>query len=341
MEKRLGEKTNATNLGRRRFMAQAGSAVGLLAASGGSALAQTPQIRWGSANLGSSGYVILEAMSHISNKYTESKNSVFATTGTLENFSLMGADELEFSHTTSFDWMVATRGDKPFAAPVRANQMFAYVQWLVPPLVNAKSDIMTVADLAGRSYSASKPAGGSTQLSRILFQEAGILDDIKWVYGSFSDVYDSFSVGNIDCVYGVFTNGTPLGLISQLELTMELRALEYPQAVLDAAMKANPGIQVGQLTPDDWPTLDRPIRTPAMTGILGADDRVSAEIGYDITKAVLENAEELKQYGLPLAGVNSEDAVRNLLPAYPVNAGAAQYFKELGIWREELTIAAS
>jgi len=324
---------------RRQFMAGLASTVGAVALGPAAALSQASNLRWGSASLGSSGYVILEAMSHVCNKYMEQKSSVFATTGTLENFALMDGEELEFCHTTSFDWQLAHQGQKPFKAPINANQMFAYIQWLIPPLVNADSDIMKVEDLAGHSFGAATPAAGSTQMAKLMLKEAGVLDEIDWVYGGLGEVYESFSVGNTDSVYGVFTNGTPLNLITQLELTRKMRALEYSEEVLDRVNAINPGIVIGELTPENWPALERPVRTPKITGILGSDDRVTPEVGYEVTKTILNNAEEVRSFGVPLAGVNPEDAVRNLLPAFPVNAGAAQYFKEQGTWREELIIA--
>ena len=96
---------------------------------------------------------------------------------------------------------------------------------------------------------------------------------------------------------------------------------------------------MGELTPEDWPMLEEPVRAPIFTGILGAASSVSAEDGYTITKSVLDNLEEVKSFGKPLAGLGVESAVNNLLEAYPVNAGAAQYFKEQGVWRDELKIA--
>ena len=68
-------------------------------------------------------------------------------------------------------------------------------------------------------------------------------------------------------------------------------------------------------------------------------DTASAEDGYEIVKSVLDNVDEVKSFGKPLAGIGLEAAVNNLLAAYPVNAGAAQYYKEKGVWREELKIA--
>jgi hypothetical protein len=74
--------------------------------------------------------------------------------------------------------------------------------------------------------------------------------------------------------------------------------------------------------------IDRPQRSPVFTGVLGAATSVSAEDGDNIVSSVLNNIEETKAFGKPLGGLGLEAAVNNLLTAHPVNAGAAQYFKE-------------
>lgn len=333
-------KVQANSIDRRKFLTCA-SALGLTAAMAPlPAMAQQRRLRWGSSSLGSSGYVILEALANVSNKYTDIRSAVQATAGTTENFVLMGRDELDMAHTTSLDWVAAKAGDAPFPGPIEANQLLAYVQWKNPPLVRADSDIQQIADLRGRSYSPSKPGSGAASMVRILFEEAGILDEVKFVYGGWGEVYDNFGLGQIDCVHGVFTNGTPIGVITKAEATTPLRALEYPEDVLQAANARNAGILVSELTPDMWPALDRTIRVPALAGVLGADTTVTAEEGYAITKAILENDEEVRSFGTPLAGVTLENAVASLLVGHPVNAGAAQFFQEKGVWRDELTIAA-
>ena len=323
---------------RRTFLAGTG-AVGASALIGNSALAAGEALRWGSSSLGSSGYVILEAMANVTNKHTDMKNAVQATAGTTENFALMGSGDLDIAHTTSIDWVSAFKGEKPFPGPIEANQLLSYVKWFCPPLVHADSDIKTIADLKGRKYSASKPGSGAASLSRILFENAGIKDDVEWVYGGWKEVYNNFQVGQIDCIFGIFTNGNPIGLVKQVGTAVNLRALEYPDDVLAASAKQNPGVLTAELTPDLWDMLDGPVKTPAFGGILGAAKSVSAEAGYNITKSVLDNVDEVKKFGKPLAGVGLESAVNNLLSAYPVNAGAAQYYKEKGVWRDDLKIA--
>lgn len=326
---------------RRRFL-KGTAATGLMAFSGLPALAKEDALRWGSSSLGSSGYVILEAMANVTNKHSGMRNAVQATAGTTENFALLGAGELDIAHTTSIDWVSAFRGEKPYPGKIEANQLLSYVEWICPPLVHQDSDIQSIADLKGRKYSASKPGSGAAALSRILLESAGLGKDgrdVDWVYGGWKEAYNNFQLGQIDCIFGIFTNGTPIGLITQVNTAVPLRAIEYPQEVLDAAIERNPGILVADLTPEDWPALTAPVRSPVFTGILGSATSVSAEDGYTIVKSVLDNVDEVKSFGKPLAGLNLESAVNNLLAAYPVNAGAAQYFKEKGVWRDELTIA--
>ncbi len=324
----------------RRAVVRGGAAVGLITAMAPTvAIAAGNRLRWGSSSIGSTGYVIMEAMVNVTNAHTDMKNSVQATAGSAENFALLGTDELEIIHTTSMDWFAAGRGDAPYKQPIVANQLFGYVQWLTPPIVYASSDIMEIGDLKGRNFSPSKSGSGGAAIYRILFEEAGIAADVNWRYGSWSEVYNSFQVGQMDAVVGVLTNGKHFGLITQAEAVGKLRALEIPLKVLEASSARNPGILYAQVTPEQWHILERPTWMPMLGGVLGAHTAVSAEAGYEITKAVIGNAEAVRKFGAQLSGVSLENGVNGLMRGFPVNAGAAQYFKEKGVWRDDLTIA--
>jgi TRAP-type uncharacterized transport system substrate-binding protein len=120
---------------------------------------------------------------------------------------------------------------------------------------------------------------------------------------------------------------------------MDIRALTVPTSVLARARERNPGILEASLGPDQWGILVTDARVPAMTGIVATSTDVTPEVGYEVTRAILDRASEVRSLGAPLSGLDTESAVRYLLPAAPVNAGAAQYFMEQGAWRDELTIA--
>ena len=294
--------------------------------------------RWGSSSLGSSGYVIMEAFSQTANRFTSYRNSSLATAGTAENMYLIGRGELEFAHSTSVDWVTALAGQKPYSQPVHANQLFAYALWQQLPLVHADSGIRQFSDLNGRTFSPSLPGSGTAAMYRVLMKSANLQDDVHWRYGSWSEVYSAFRARQIDSVVGVLTNGRPSSGILQLEATLDIRVLGIPASVLQLARSANPGILEGLLDSRVWAAIDEPTRVPQMTGIVASNRDVSAEIGYTITKAILDRAADVRKLGGPLHGLTVELAARYLTTAAPVNAGAAQYFKEQGVWRDDLDV---
>ena len=79
--------------------------------------------------------------------------------------------------------------------------------------------------------------------------------------------------------------------------------------------------------------------SPTISGVVGVHPDLDPEICYEITKAIFENEESIRKIGVQLQDINLNFAIDYLLPDYPVNAGAAKYFKEKGVWRDELKIA--
>lgn len=302
-------------------------------------LARQRTLRWGSSSLGSTGYVIMEAFAHAVTEYAGIRSTSLATAGTSENMALIGAGRLEFGHSATTDWPVATKGLKPFRSPIAVHQLFGYATWYEPPLVQADSDIRTIEDLVGKRFSPSKAGSGTALLFHTIMRANGLFEKIDWTYGSWSEIYSAFKARQIDSVVGVLNNGKPSPGVVQVEAAVKVRALEFPEEMLEKAQRENPGIIIAQLDKDDWPTLEKPTLMPAIGGVVAAHPSVTKEEGYKVTKAILEHTETLHKIGEPLRGVSLESAVGTLMPDFPVNAGAAQYFKEKGVWREDLKIA--
>ena len=66
---------------------------------------------------------------------------------------------------------------------------------------------------------------------------------------------------------------------------------------------------------------------------------MSAEAGYKIVRAIYENEEDIRRISKDLDMIRIELATRYLLPGFPVNGGAARYYRERGVWRDGLTAA--
>lgn len=335
----MRDKTNP-DVTRRRLLVAAGGllplslSTRLLAATG-------TKLQWGSATLGSTGYVIIETFTHIVNKHTDIRNSALATSGTTENIVLLNAGQIDLGQSASVDWGPATAGTAPFQEPTKAQQMFSYTTWAMPPIVRANSDIKSIADLAGRRASPGASGASTRAIWEPIFQAAGLQDKVRWSYGSWREIYDAFKAGSLECVPALLVNGAPSAIVQELMLSEEIRVLDIPADVLQKAQAINAGITAMPASDANWdlPSLEGGVLLPGSSGILAAHPDLDEEVAYVVTKAIFENEKEAKSISKELAGLELSLATRYLVPGIPVNRGAARYFKEQGVWRDDLTVA--
>lgn len=325
------------SMNRRQILA-AGAAMPLVASTAGRAFAQTP-VLFGSASLGSTGYVIIETLSAIVNKHSDLRTSSMSTSGGAENLQLIGQDAIDFGQSASNDYQAAMAGTGRFKQAIEVQQSFAYTAWATVPMVRADSGIESARDLAGKRVSPST-AGGSTRNTWDMMTDfLGVKDDIDWTYGSWREVYDAFRSGALDCVPALLAGGRPSPLLQELMASVEVKGLGWPEDAITHANQINPGISRYEADPALWDGVTEMTPCTATIGLLATHPRVTAEVGYTVTKAVFDNAEETRKVSMELQNIDPEYGVRFMMQGVPVNAGAAQYFKENGLWRDELTIA--
>jgi uncharacterized protein len=324
-------------LNRRQILA-AGAAVPFASLGASRVFAQAP-VLFGSASLGSTGYVIIETISAIVNKHSDLRTSSMSTSGGAENLQLIGQDMIDFGQSASTDYDAAMKGQGRFREPIKVQQSFAYTAWATVPMVRADSGIKTARDLAGKRISPSTAGGSTRRTWEMMTEFLGVRDQISWTYGSWREIYDAFRSGSLDCVPAILAGGRPSPLLQELMVSVELRALGWPNDAITHANKVNPGITYYEAVPELWDVVSEPTPCTASIGLLATHPRVTDEVGYAVTKAVFDNAAEARKVSMELQNIDPEYAVRYMMPFIPVNPGAAQYFKEIGVWRDDLTIA--
>ncbi|MEZ5850671.1 MAG: TAXI family TRAP transporter solute-binding subunit [Hyphomicrobiaceae bacterium] len=305
------------------------------------ALAQAKIYKWGSSSLGSTGYQIIAVLAATAGKHTKEQHTSLATAGGSENMALLREKQIDFGQTTSTDWEPAIKGQGKFKdKPVPAVQMFAYTVWQCTPIVRADSPIKTLADLKGKRVMPATAGGATRGLFDALFKAAGIHDQVKFTFGSWSETYDALASGAVDCIPSLLTVGNPSGTMKKLETTHKVRVLPLDEALIKKAQALNSGVLSAVIQPKTWPSLAQPTLMLSFGGIAATRADASKELVYNVTKSVFENIGEVhKAGGIALRDLDPAFATRYLLPAYPVHAGAAQYFKEKGVWRDDLKIA--
>ena len=207
-------------------------------------------------------------------------------------------------------------------------------------MVRADSSIQTLDDLAGKRVMPSTAGGATRGLFDALFKAAGLSDKVNLTFGSWSETYDALAAGSVDCIPSLLTNGNPSGTLKKLETTHKVRVLPLDEALIKKAQEINPGVMGAMIKPETWPTLTAPTLMLSFAGIGATRPDTPAELVYNVTKSIFENDEEVRKTGgVALRDISLEFATKYLMAAYPVHAGAAQYFKEKGVWRDDLKIA--
>jgi TRAP transporter TAXI family solute receptor len=333
-----------TNFDRRSVLAGLGGAAGAFALPGldglTPAFAQDKIYRWGSSSLGSTGYQIIAVLAQSASKHSGQRHSSLATAGGTENMALLREKQIEFGQTTSTDWEPAITGVGRFKdKPVPAVQMFAYTIWQCQPMVREDSPIKTLADLKGRRVMPATAGGATNGLFQALFKAAGV-EGINFTYGSWKETYDALAAGSVDCIPTLLTAGSPAGVLRQLTTTHKVRPLPVSAELIAKAREINPGVMSFTVTPATFPSLKEPTLMLSFSGIAATRADTPADTVYNVVKAIFDNAEDVRKTGgVPLANIQPKFATEHLIGRFPVHAGAARYFKEKGVWRDDLKIA--
>jgi TRAP transporter TAXI family solute receptor len=331
------ESASSSTLSRRQMLAATSGLVIGSSLGGFRPFAQAAPLRWGSASLGSTGYVIIEALASTVSRLSDVKGSSVATGGAVENMALIGRKEIDLGQTSSLEWPIAYAGGAPFKQKIEPVQLLCYAIWSLHPIARADSGIKTINDLVGKRISPG-PAGGNTALLwRLIFQKAGLFDKVRWNYASWRETYDGMKAGALDCIGSILVDGRPSSILTELESTVKVRPVVIEPDLIKAVQKDQPGTILHTITPDRWKTLEGPFATAAASGILGTRPEISNDTGYTIVKTIYDNAEDIRKISTDLAMVSIDQATRFLLPGFPVNGGAARYYKEKGVWRNDLT----
>lgn len=296
-------------------------------------------LQWGASSVGSTGYVIMEGLANTVNRHTDLQNASMATSGGTENMQLFAEGIIQLGQTTSTDWKPAAEGKEPYPAPIEVHQMFAYTLFNCSPMVRASSAIKTLEDLRGKRCMPS-PAGSSTStMWQVLFEAAGILDDIEWTYGSWRECYDALRSESVDCIPSLLTNGRASPILSELVATTPVRMLPIPKDVMERAKEINPGISLGPIPVDKLKGIEGESNLASFSGVLGASPKLDPEVAYKVIKAIFDNEEDVRSLGVQFEDIRLQFGVDYLVGGFPVHKGAARYLKEKGVWKDSLVEA--
>ena len=194
---------------------------------------------------------------------------------------------------------------------------------------------MTLAD---KQVSLIKKGSGTETMYRNILEEYGLLNKIKKNYLSFRASLNALVDGRIVAFPGNFPGGKPHPIMIDLASRKAYKILELDLAVMKKVRKKNPGIIITVLPKSAYEGLSKDVNCPGLGGMGLSSAAVPDDLIYAFTKAVLDHTDELHSISKVSGATTLQNATKWFLPEYPVHPGAVRYFKEKGIWRDDLKI---
>lgn len=186
-----------------------------------------------------------------------------------------------------------------------------------------KNNIKTFEDLKGKSVSVGAPGSGTYANAEQLLEIHGLtMKDIKAQSLDFGESQESLQSGQIDAAF--ITAGTPTGAVEGLNAVAEVFIVPVEDAKADELIAKYP-YYAKEVIPAG--TYGSKADTPAVSvgAMLVMQNDISEELGYQITKAIYENASKIQHAKGAL--IKAESGLDGI--GIPVHPGAQKYFDEV------------
>jgi len=294
--------------------------------------------------LGSNSYSGAASEARILNKYADYNFKVKSTAGSTEIAPLLAFGEVELGILNNYEAQMSYLARENYeealgsliVSPFRTLMGGSPVVFC--PVVAAKSNILTGKDLKGKKFAADYTGTiGCTKQGLAFLANWGLTSDdvIMLKTPGLTEAVQAVIDGRADAA-GTAGPGQPI--LSELDATRGARFLGIntsPEA-LKAYLDIYPAKLVKVEPAPDKPGVREPIYMMVMEDFLIANKNlISDEVAYEIVKALWENVVELSESHASLASLTCEMFLSSGMPI-PYHPGAIKFYKEKGIWSEEI-----
>ncbi|CAN5434692.1 MAG: TAXI family TRAP transporter solute-binding subunit [Actinomycetota bacterium] len=265
---------------------------------------------------------------------TEGFNVSSVETGaSVDNLAAIARGELQLGiaqNNTAQD-AVAGEGEFEGAAVENAGWMGQLYPEAISIITLESTGIETIEDLEGQRVAIGPPGGATRAAAELVLTAAGLEEgDYEAFEEDFGTAQTRLQDGNLDASIEVV--GVPSASISELQaVTGEVRLVPLDDDAI-AEIEENSGYGEYEISADAYEFLDEPVPTAsAFSTLFGSTTQVSEDLGYEITRTLYENADDITLAQSEFITVEDALLGQGDLPLHP---GAERYFEEEGISQE-------
>jgi TRAP transporter TAXI family solute receptor len=262
-----------------------------------------------------------------------------ASQGFVANTRMIETGGTDFALTNGIFVYNAQNGNKPFEEMKATNILgvgpvsTSWFQMAVP----ADSDTKTYMDLKGKRVNYAEKGSNSEFLTRTVFEQLGINDDINKEYMRWDQAATALVDGNIDGFS--IPNPVPAPSILQASASMPVRILSLPDEVITYFTDSNPGYFRSEVPPGSYNGMeDESFETVAYTIFVTANAGLDEDLVYRVTKATYDPVSHdflvnaFKGWAIGLKATEDSGFLDQMNAfGMKLHPGAEKYWKERGL----------
>ena len=262
----------------------------------------------------------------LGDKLTLSTLNVESTGASVANVNMITDGEAQMAILQSDVINYAHEGTNSFDGAPETDALWVAGIYNETVQILAKPGINTVADLKGKTVCVGDVGSGTEINAWQVLGAAGLTkDDVNAVNGSFQDGVDQLKDGKIDAAFTVA--GAPTTAIVDYATTNQLNLVSLSEDELAKVLAEYPFLVQDNLPAGTYTGQDAEVCCVAVQAALVADESLSEDVVYEMTKAIYENQADLTAGHAKWGLLSLETALENTAPMHP---GAEKYYKEVG-----------
>ncbi|MBS7527522.1 TAXI family TRAP transporter solute-binding subunit [Fusibacter paucivorans] len=284
----------------------------------------------GTAGTGGAYYPIGIAIADVLTNSLEIQSTAKVTGGAPENNVLVNENTVQIAITQGPMAYAAVNGEAPYTEKMDniATLFTGLSKGVLHIVVMNDSNIQTFADLKGKTIAMGPAGGGAINVASDIFKVYGFgLEDINATYLAYSEGVDALKDGNVDAA--VIQSAAPASAVTQLAATTtDFKILSIEDDKMAEILSAYPYYSEIEIDKSMY-DISESAKTIYLSNMVVVSKSLSDDEVYEITKAIFESVDKIKQSHPSAAGLTLEDAVTRV--PIPLHAGAERYFKERGV----------
>jgi hypothetical protein len=254
-----------------------------------------------------------------------------STGGSNYNIGQIGEGELDFGVAQS-DWQFhASNGSSKWKGKKQSDLRAVFSVHPEPfhIIVGKDSGINSWGDLKGKRVNIGNPGSGQRGTMEVLMAAHGTsASDFKIATElTSSEQSKALCDGKIDA-YG-YTVGVPNAGVSIATDGCDARIINLNSAVETALVNDNPYYAFATIPAGTYKTSSKDVTTFGVKATFVSSANVSADVVYEIVRAVFENIEDFRKLHPAFANLTYKQMISDGLSA-PLHEGAVRYYKEQG-----------